>query len=87
MNIEKQIYKLLLDNAGGVQARIKGITKPTLIKMRNGHGQTTFSKLFKTLFENGIQTATLCSEHTEMHINAVTNEVSVTTKRKVTNNN
>lgn len=69
MNIEKQIYSLLIASAGGKQKEIKGVSQPTLRDLKRGSGTTAFSKVFDILFENGITTATLESDYTIMTLN------------------
>lgn len=86
MNIEQQIYNALLNNANGNQAKILGLTQPTLIAMKRGKSRTSFSKLFDVLFENGIKTISLRSEHTIMDFDCQNKEVTVTTK-SVSNEN
>lgn len=81
MNIDQQIYKALIQ-AKGKQSKIVGISKPTLIGMKNGTLKTSFSKLFTVLKENGIPEIHLKSKETLMHIDAENGEINVTTKRK-----
>jgi len=81
MNIEQQIYKELLKHAKGNQSKIEGISQPTLIAMKNGKGNTTFSNVFKALFDNGIETMVLKSKHTEMIFDATGKKLTVTTKK------
>lgn len=83
MNIDQQIYYTLLDNAGGVQSKIKGINKMMLNKMRKGDKKTKFSELLEALLENGINEISLKSEHTIMNIDVKGKDIQVTTKRKV----
>lgn len=80
MNIEQQIYNVLLNNANGNQAKIKNVSQPTLILMKRGKSKTTFSKLFNILFDNGIKTISLKSDHTVMEFDCESKEVTVTTK-------
>lgn len=84
MNIEQQIYNVLLNNAKGVQADIKGLTQPTLIAMKRGDSKTSFSKLFNILFDNGILKLTLESEHTQMVFYCEDKEVVIQTKSLTT---
>lgn len=85
MNIEKQLYQILIDHAKTYNdGKVVGVSKPTLSNMKLGKGSTTFSKVFKTLFENGIEKAVLTGENVEMEINILTNEVNVLAKRKAT---
>lgn len=80
MNIEQQIYTVLINHAKGVQDRISGISKPTLIKMKRGEGRTKFSELFKVLFDNGIENITLTSKETIMQFDVKGKGVEITTK-------
>lgn len=80
MNIDQQIYNLLLDNAGGQVSKIQGLNRVMLSKMRKGDSRTKFSQLFEALFENGIEKATLKSKHTVMDISVKDKQVTVVTK-------
>lgn len=80
MNIDQQIYHELLKNAGGEIKNIKDISRPTLIEMRRGESRTSFRKLIDVLLANGMECITLKSQHTEMQINSLNGEVTVTTK-------
>lgn len=85
MNIEKQLYQILIDHAKHHNnGKVEGVSKPTLSNMKLGKGKTTFSKVFKALFDNGIQKAVLSGENVEMEINTITKEVNVLAKRKAT---
>lgn len=80
MNIDQQIYGALLNNAGGNQSKIKGLSQMTIIQMKKGKSRTTFSKLFEVLIENGINKISLYSNDTQMDFDAVEKDVIVTTK-------
>lgn len=82
MNIEKQLYKILSEHAkqNNEDGKVKGISYPTLWRMKEGKGNTTFSNVFKALFENGITEARLYGKNVEMIINSETNNIQVTTK-------
>lgn len=83
MNIEKQIYSLLIASAGGKQEDIKSISQPTLRLMKKGAGTTAFSKVFDVLFDNGITTAILESDYTIMKLNSKDKTAEVEPKIKV----
>lgn len=80
MNIEKQIYGLLIASAGGKQEKIKSVSQPTLREMKKGTGKTSFKKVFDILFDNGVLTATLESEHTVMKLNCKDRTAEVSPK-------
>lgn len=80
MNIDQQIYKAFLAHAGGIQENIKGLTRPTLIKMKKGKNKTRYSEVFEGMFANGINKISLHSEHTQMDFVLDGKEVNVITK-------
>lgn len=81
MNIDKEIFEQLLDNADGNMSKIKGLSQMTLIQMKKGKARTQFSKLMQVLFDNGFKEMTLKSDNTFMTFCVENKSVSVVTKR------
>lgn len=81
LKIDQQIYKILLEKAGGKQNKIDGLSQSALSKMKHGNVKIPFSKLFDVLRENKITGCiTLKSDHTQMDIQVDSKEVFVSTK-------
>jgi len=81
LKIDQQIYKILLEKAGGKQNKIDGLSPSALSKMKNGNIKIPFSKLFEVMQKNGITgIITLKSLHTQMDIEVDKKEVFVRTK-------
>lgn len=75
MNIEKEIYKALISNSGGVLNKVEDLTTPTLRMLKKGEGKTSVFKVFELLFKNGIETITLKGAHNEITFNSRDREI------------
>lgn len=83
MQIDKLIYALLLEGAGGQPKNINGLSSPILRDMKNGKGNTSFVKLFEVLQKNGITKASFSTKETTMSLDMETQEAVFNTLKEI----
>jgi hypothetical protein len=82
MNIEKEIYKVLIANSGGKQDDILGIAQPTLRTLKKGTGKTAIYNVFDSLFCNGIKSIELSTDFGSLKLDSEKREVFAKVRKK-----
>lgn len=82
MNIEKEVYKIIIANAKSNQKKVESVSMPTLRQLRKGDGKTSVYKVFDALFSNGINKITLNTESGDLTFCAQTRQVFSTPPRE-----
>lgn len=75
MNIEKEIYNVLMSNARFKQNEINDISQPTLRLLKEGSGKTSIYKVFDILFSNGIESVKIKTKTGSLTFDAKKREV------------
>lgn len=75
VNIEQEIFKLLIGNANGKLTDVQGVTPATLRTLKEGKGKTSIYNIFDALFRNGVKSVDLNTNHGTLTICAETRQL------------